>query len=138
MIGLEEYENQNIYYVDENNNIKFFIEEDLEESIEGPRIVIYDGDYVLDVIPIIYEETLIGRKSIDITPEIDLSSIDEERYISRKHALVYKHNDNFYIKRISQKNSLHVNSEAIIDGEVKLEDQDMIILSRKFALKFRV
>ena len=129
---------QNIYYLDENNNIKFFMDEDLEESIKGPRVIIYDGEYILDVVPIVYEEILVGRKSIDATPEIDLSEIDESRYTSRRHAMIYKYEGDYYIKKLSQKNSLHVNAEAVVENEVKLNDNDMIILSRKFPLKFRL
>lgn len=103
---------------------------------EGPRILIYKGREIAAIYNLEYDETLIGRNSIDSTPDIDLSEFDEDRFVSRKHALIYKENNNFYIRKLSSGNSLHVNTEPVLDEDVMLNDKDMIVLSRKYGLQF--
>ncbi|WP_195469434.1 FHA domain-containing protein [Clostridium sp. D43t1_170807_H7] len=142
----ESVNNEKVYYITENNNIRFYeihgnpieIEEVEDTFIGEPRVLIYKKDKIVKIIPITYDETLIGRKSLNADPEIDLSFMDEERYTSRKHALIYIKDQSFYIKRLSVKNSLHVNLTAVTDEDIKLNNEDMIVLSRKFALEFRM
>ena len=43
---------------------------------------------------------------------------------------------NFYLRKLSASNALHVNTEPVIDEDVKLNDGDMIVLSRKYGLQF--
>lgn len=138
-------ESEKVFYINECNEIRFFeihgapVEiPEVEDNIEGPRVVIYKKAKIVKVVPIEYDETLIGRKSLNVEPEIDLSFIDENRFSSRKHALIYINNGEYFIKRLSVKNSLHVNLTAVDETGVKLNDGDIINLSRKFALEFRM
>lgn len=65
-----------------------------------------------------------------------MTSIDEDRNVSRQHAMIYKEDGNFYLRKLSASNALHVNTEPVIDEDVKLNDGDMIVLSRKYGLQF--
>ena len=103
---------------------------------EGPRILIYKGREIAAVVNLEYDETIIGRQSINSIPDIDMTSIDEDRNVSRQHAMIYKEDGNFYLRKLSASNALHVNTEPVIDEDVKLNDGDMIVLSRKYGLQF--
>lgn len=103
---------------------------------EGPRILIYKGREIVAVVNLEYDETIIGRQSINSIPDIDMTSIDEDRNVSRQHAMIYKEDGNFYLRKLSASNALHVNTEPVIDEDVKLNDGDMIVLSRKYGLQF--
>lgn len=131
-----------IYYIDNDNNIHFYLSirtnNSLIDNLTGPRILVYEGPIVKDIIPIEYDETIIGRSSINGEPDIDLTDIDSERLISRKHALIYLKDTNYYIRRLSTKNSLHVNKKVVFEEDEQLNNEDIIVLSRKFALEFRV
>lgn len=112
------------------------VKKEEEYSGEGPRILVYKGREVAAIYNLDYDETLIGRNSIDCTPDIDLTDIDEDRFVSRKHALIYKENNNFYLRKLSENNSLHLNTEPVLHEDVMLKDKDMIVLSRKYGLQF--
>ena len=103
---------------------------------QGPRVIIYKGREIAAVVNLEYDETIIGRQSINSTPDIDMTSIDEDRNVSRQHAMIYKEDGNFYLRKLSASNALHVNTEPVIDEDVKLNDGDMIVLSRKYGLQF--
>ena len=103
---------------------------------QGPRVIIYKGREIAAVVNLEYDETIIGRQSINSTPDIDMTSIDEDRNVSRQHAMIYKEDGNFYLRKLSASNALHVNTEPVIDEDVKLNDGDMIVLSRKYGLHF--
>ena len=97
---------------------------------QGPRVIIYKGREIAAVVNLEYDETIIGRQSINSTPDI------EDRNVSRQHAMIYKEDGNFYLRKLSASNALHVNTEPVIDEDVKLNDGDMIVLSRKYGLQF--
>ena len=68
---------------------------------EGPRILIYKGREIAEVVNLEYDETIIGRQSINSIPDIDMTSIDEDRNVSRQHAMIYKEDGNFYLRKLS-------------------------------------
>lgn len=103
---------------------------------EGPRILIYKGREIEAVVNLEYDETIIGRKSINSIPDIDMTEFDDDRNISRQHAMIYKEDGNFYLRKLSHSNALHVNTEPVIEDDVELQDGDMIVLSRKYGLQF--
>ena len=148
---IKEYGDILKYSVDENKYIHFpgedgYIEDttiedivvrDEHENYEGDRLVIYSNKLKYKTIPLIYDETVIGRKSTSSAPDIDLTDIDLERKISRNHALIYRYQGDYYIRNISSKNSLHVNSQALLLNEqTKLENGSKIILSRFLGIIF--
>lgn len=107
------------------------------ENYKGDRIVIYHNKEKYRTIPLEYDETVIGRKGTSSSPDVDLTEIDAERRISRRHALIYRYQGEYYIRNISSKNSLHVNSQALLlDEQTKLEDGAKIVLSRFVGIKF--
>lgn len=75
-----------------------------------------------------YDEITIGRNSITFCPDIDLTNIDPEKHLSRKHVLIYRENNGIYIRNESQKNTLHLNSELVEYGESKLIPQKNTIV----------
>lgn len=128
-------------YIDVNVDGEIIISKEKHEivdDIDGPRLLVYKGVKLVKIVPIEYDETIIGRYSMSSEPDIDLSAYDREKVTSRKHVLVYKINNEFIARNLSAKNSLHVNKKAIAYGEdYKLQHEDILILSRKFAIEFR-
>lgn len=134
-----------LYYLDDNQYIHFnkineiYLKDEVKDTYTGPRFIIYEKGRIIQIVPVIYDEIVIGRKCVDSDPEIDLSDIDKERHSSRKHCLVYKLRGEYYIRNTSSKNSVHINTIAVLENEdKKIEESDFIILSRKFALEFRL
>ena len=84
-----------------------------------------------------YDETIIGRNSSEFTPDIDLQEVDKENATSRKHLLVYKEDDNYYLRNLSKKCSVHIKRYddeprgVPFNESVIIEDGDFIVLSGK-------
>ncbi len=104
----------------------------------GDRIVLILNGRELRTYPLECDETLVGREHDEVKPEIDYTDIDEERYISRRHALIYRQQNEYFIRNESNKNSVHVNKEVLQKKEFRcLQDGDKIVLSRKYGLVFK-
>ncbi len=75
-------------------------------------------------------KTVIGRKvlSLNYEPEIDLSEEDEGRYISRKHAMIFYDQGEFFIKEeLGVINGTYLNGEKLKSGvPYKLKNGDLI------------
>ena len=70
-------------------------------------------------------------------PTYDLSKIDQENYISRKHLLLYRDQGNVYARNLSSKNTIHINGELLLENESKmLNNNDELILSGYIVTKF--
>lgn len=112
---------------------------DIEENVEsGAKYLdIYNKGDIYKTYCIKYDETVIGRSCIDSIPDIDLNNIDPNKNISRRHALIYRIRNQYYIKNLSSKNSLHVNNEPVpYNNSVKLEDESEIVLSNFIGIVF--
>lgn len=126
-----------IFKLSANGEIIVTENEEINFDLTGPRLIIYSGVTAKDVYEIKYDEVVIGRRNVSEIPDIDLSIYDRNNITSRRHALVYKLRDRFYVRNESSKNSLHVNKKAIAKGEdFRLENGDLIILSRSYVLQF--
>jgi CRP-like cAMP-binding protein len=75
-------------------------------------------------------KAVIGRKvlSLNYEPEIDLSEEDEGRYISRKHAMIFYDQNEFFIKEeLGVINGTYLNGEKLKSGvPYKLKNGDLI------------
>lgn len=112
--------------------------EDPDKDYKGDRIEMYLDNKVYRTYRLESDEFVIGRESIGEVPELDYSEIDVNRFISRRHALIYRQQNEFYIRNLSTKNSVHVNKEALSEKQFrKLEDGDKIVLSQKYGLIFK-
>ena len=127
-----------IFEVLSNGNIEILLSEnEVDTNVSGPRVNVYSGVTLKAVYKLEYDETTVGRRSVAETPDIDLSMYDRKNITSRKHALIYKFKDNYYVRNESSKNSLHVNKKSIKKGEdYMLSLGDLIILSRAYVLEF--
>lgn len=112
------------------------------EGIKGDNLILYKDNKIFKVYELKYDEIIIGRNSSEFTPDIDLQEIDDENAISRKHLLVYKEDDNYYIRNISKKCSVHIKRYEEDETKVVpfnesmiIEDGDFIVLSEKFILE---
>jgi len=111
---------------------------DTHRDFTGDRIEMYVDGTVYKTIPFVFDELLIGRESSGEMPDIDYTGIDEERFISRRHALIYRQKGQFIIRNVSSKNTVHVNRQSLAEKEeVVLTGDEKIILSRKFGLVFK-
>src|SRR5690606_25654303 len=66
------------------------------EDYEGNRVVAFVDGEVFRTFPLEYDENIIGRESKGNRPDIDLTDIDPDRKISRRHALIYRYNQQYY------------------------------------------
>jgi CRP-like cAMP-binding protein len=71
-------------------------------------------------------EATIGRidRATGFTPDIDLTALDTERTLSRRHAKIVKRDGEFYVREeIGTRNGTFVNGERLATGvEIKLTD----------------
>lgn len=85
-----------------------------------------------------HDETLIGRYDPigGSEPELDLTPFDTVGASSRKHAYIYRQNNQFYLYPISNAGT-QVGDEWVQLGQKRLlVDGDVIVLSMKVAIRF--
>jgi hypothetical protein len=92
-------------------------------SIEQPSLVSESGVvFVLGQPPI-----LIGRRSKDQTPGIDLSQLDTNFISSRQHARIERSGNSFAIQALKTKNGTFVNGVELPTGEtLAVKDGDVL------------
>ena len=123
--------------LDSKGNI-IFIDNKEVQDIKEDKLVVYLSNQIYKEIPLEYDEIIIGRLSSSFEPDVDLSEIDIDRNISRKHLMIYRKNGNLYARNLSTKNSVHVQNQPLMTGEdKKLNDDDIIILSRYLVIRFK-
>ena len=83
---------------------------------------------------IVKDITLIGRKDPEkkCFPEVDLSSHDSGKHVSRLHARILKLNNEYYIEDLKSKNKVVINGKYIIQAGIthKLNDGDVLKIGR--------
>lgn len=98
---------------------------------------IYCNGQVYKTFCIKYDEIIIGRACINNIPDLDLSGIDPQKKVSRRHAMIYRIQNEYYIKNLSMKNSLHVNREPVpFNDAVKIDPDTEIVFSNFIGLYF--
>ena len=114
------------------------IDSEEEHRYEGrDRLKIYINGRVYKCECIMFDEYTVGRNSTTFCPDIDLSKIDFENRISRKHLMIYRDEDQFYVRNLSSKNTVHVNETLLSENEsIVLNDKDKIILSNFIECEF--
>lgn len=87
------------------------------------------------------DRNLVGRYDpvTGIKPEVDLTYEDDSRSVSRRHAVIFRRDDQFFVQEeIGVLNGTYVNGvKATAGGEHPIKDQDMInfgMLAFKFYL----
>lgn len=117
-----------IHIIDKTEDTKY-------ENLD--RLKIYINDKVYKTMPIKFNEITVGRSSLRFIPTYDLSEIDPENYISRKHLMLYREQGNVYARNLSSKNTIHINGELLLENENKmLNHNDELILSGYIVTKF--
>lgn len=75
-------------------------------------------------------EVTIGRpdRATGVTPDLDLSEVDPERTLSRRHAKIFRREGEFYLREdMGTRNGTFVNGERLATGvEVRLRDGDRV------------
>jgi DNA-directed RNA polymerase subunit RPC12/RpoP len=88
----------------------------------------YDRDFVLDK-----DVITIGRQSPadGIFPDIDLTDVDEEAYVSRRHARILKKDDGFVFEDMGSSNGSFINNVRVAQGVQQfLNDGDVLRLGK--------
>lgn len=130
-----EFKEEGIFEIDEFGYIYFNIIK--EENIECSKIILYLDNIIHSVFNLKYDEMTIGRSAKGSNPDIDLASIDTDKIVSRKHAVLYKRNNDYYIGNLTDQNYLDVNGEAVLKSkDRKLNNGDLILLSKRYKLKY--
>lgn len=114
-----------------------------QEGMEQPApgtlcLIVYHNRRPAYYFPVMYDETLIGRKdpTSNAYPDLDVTPFDTELAISRKHCFLYREKDEYFIYSISNSGT-QVNQEMIEIGTKKhLKEGDVIILSGRLAIRF--
>lgn len=88
----------------------------------------YDVEFILDK-----DVITIGRQSPadGIFPDIDLTDVDDEAYISRRHARILRKDDGFIFEDMGSSNGSFINNVRIAQGVQQfLNDGDVIRLGK--------
>lgn len=103
----------------------------LDQARASAKLLVLDplsgqiqGSYMLEK-----HSSLIGRMDpvSGIFPEIDLSPLDTESKVSRRHARVWRQTDQFFVEDLSSINGTHVNEELLVPKQpVRLKDGDVL------------
>jgi hypothetical protein len=105
------------------------------------RLIIERGGRIGKEFPITGIETNIGRWDADsgIFPDVDLDEDDPEAKISRRHARIINHNEQYFIEDLGSTNGTFVNrGRRLLPGKRHmLQNGDEIIVGKTF-LKFQV
>jgi hypothetical protein len=81
----------------------------------------------------------IGRSDIDFRPDFDLSKFDPEYRISRRHIELIRRDRQFFVRRVSEKNSAHLNRQALSHNQdFALKSGDAIVLSQFVGILFEL
>jgi pSer/pThr/pTyr-binding forkhead associated (FHA) protein len=97
--------------------------------VEGRRYL----DFTLDC-----DETRIGRRGHGSRPDIDLSVIDPEKRLSRRHLLLHRTDGQFYARNESGRGTVHVDGKALAQGaEHPLTDGAQLVLDKFVGIVFR-
>ncbi len=94
------------------------------------RLVVqdYDVEFILDK-----DVITIGRQSPadGIFPDIDLTDVDDEAYISRRHARILRKDDGFIFEDMGSSNGSFINNVRIAQGVQQfLNDGDVVRLGK--------
>lgn len=95
----------------------------------APRLIMPNGVEI----PITAEHTLLGRQSPadNIYPEIDLTELDPESYVSRRHGKITRQGSKYLYEDVSSSNGSFINGNRLQSGiQTELHDCDTIRLGR--------
>lgn len=117
-----------------------FIDNEEENRYKGKdRLKICINGIVCKSEHIHFDEYTLGRNSTTFCPDIDLSKFDYENRISRKHLMIYRKEDTYFVRNLSSKNTVHVNGELLGENDSKeIENNDTITLSNFIECKFEI
>ncbi len=94
-----------------------------------PRLIMPNGVEI----PISAEHTLLGRQSPadNIFPEIDLTELDPESYVSRRHGQITRQGSKYLYEDVGSSNGSYINGNRLQSGiQTELHDCDVVRLGR--------
>ncbi|MGM9991822.1 MAG: FHA domain-containing protein [Candidatus Bruticola sp.] len=97
--------------------------------ITAPKLIMPNGV----AIPLSSEHTLLGRQSPadNIYPEIDLTELDPESYVSRRHGQITRQGSKFLYEDIGSSNGSWINGARLESKiQTELHDGDVLRLGR--------
>lgn len=89
-----------------------------EDAASGPERLVHEVSG-MDLFLAAGDETTVGRRDpvTGINPDIDLTPIDTQRSISRRHAKIFRRNGKYYVREeIGTMNGTFVNGERVETG----------------------
>jgi FHA domain len=105
-------------------------------SVGSAYLEITSGPFVGRRFPVTEPVCLIGRWDVDSAafPQIDLTDVDTDAKISRKHARITRDTDGFKLEDLGSLNGTsHAGSARMIPGDPRvLSDGDTVIMGRLF------
>ena len=75
------------------------------------------------------DESHVGRvdRSTGFTPQVDLTKLDTDRTIGRRHAKILKRGDAYFVQDANSRNGTFVNGQRIAAGaDIELRDGDEV------------
>ena len=90
------------------------------ETEKRPCLVMIRGDFIGQVYELKQDVTMIGRSD-------DVDLVVSDTSISRRHAMVVKRDDNFYLSDLGSTNGSFINKEQVIDP-TRLAEGDKVAL----------
>lgn len=90
------------------------------ETEKRPCLVMIRGDFIGQVYELKQDVTMIGRSD-------DVDLVVSDTSISRRHAMVVKRDDHFYLSDLGSTNGSFINKEQVIDP-IRLAEGDKVAL----------
>lgn len=97
--------------------------------VASPRLIMPNGVEI----PITAEHTLLGRQSPadNIFPEVDLTELDPESYVSRRHGQITRQGSKYLYEDTGSSNGSYINNNRLQPGiQTELHDCDVLRLGR--------
>ncbi len=100
-----------------------------EETLAAPELEVGHLTHVLSGTRFTLDgdELGIGRRSANIVPDVDLTELDPDKTLSRRHARIFRTASGYALKEEEGRNGTFVNGDRLAAGqEVKLEEGDRV------------
>lgn len=108
--------------------------------VDPAVLTVYSNRQPVMRLAIDMDEVLIGRRDpvADSYPDLDLTELDPQAHLSRKHAYIYRQNKNYTLYAVSNAGT-QLNSDLLGLGDRRpLKHGDVIVLAGKIAMKFEL
>lgn len=150
----EQKNSYELFYIENGNNIRIPSSLTLQQSmiLNGTDLSLVqnidqseNSGYLVSTSGVVFplrENNILGRYTIEKYVDIDLSTLDKNKVVSRNHAIITRVMNNYFIKDAGSLNGTFINGEQIPKGQsVTLQPEDEVCfgpLDRGIKMWFKI